>query len=158
MEYVVARGISPSKPALRGDMRRVANLSLAGLVIAAALSGPVSAEPASSPSDYDREIAAAMARMHDAMNLPPTGDPDRDFAAAMIPHHQGAIDMARAVLAHGGDRVLRRLAQKIIVEQAQEIEVMRRALAAMPPPPDASGAVGTSSHQHAHPQPQSPRP
>ncbi len=54
-----------------------------------------------------------------------TGDPDHDFAVMMIPHHQGAIDMAKAELRYGKDPVLRRLAQEIIVTQEQEIQVMR---------------------------------
>ena len=73
-------------------------------------------------------MTAAMARMHHEMMAPPTGDPDRDFARMMIPHHQGAIDMARVQLQYGKDHRLRRLAQAIIVEQAQEIAVMRRVL------------------------------
>jgi len=70
----------------------------------------------------------AMERMHKDMNIVPTGDPDRDFAAMMIPHHQGAIDMAKVELQFGKNPVLRRLAQAIIVEQLQEIEVMQREL------------------------------
>jgi uncharacterized protein (DUF305 family) len=62
------------------------------------------------------------------MAAKPTGDPDRDFAAMMIPHHQGAIDMAKVELIYGRDPVLRRLAQGIIVEQQQEIELMHRSL------------------------------
>jgi uncharacterized protein (DUF305 family) len=57
-------------------------------------------------------------------NAPMTGDPDHDFAAMMIPHHQGAVDMAKAELLYGKDPVLRRLAQEIIVTQEQEIDVM----------------------------------
>ncbi len=72
---------------------------------------------------------AAMARMHYAMRaVKPTGNPDRDFAAMMIPHHQGAIDMAEIELRFGTDERLRRLAQGIIVEQRQEIAVMRKIL------------------------------
>ena len=70
----------------------------------------------------------AMERMHKDMNLAPTGDPDHDFAAMMLPHHQGAIDMAKLELQFGKSPVLRRLAQGIIVEQWQEIEVMQREL------------------------------
>lgn len=55
---------------------------------------------------------------------PMTGDPDHDFAAMMIPHHQGAVDMAKAELIYGKDPVLRRLAQEIVVTQEQEIVVM----------------------------------
>ncbi len=57
-----------------------------------------------------------------------TGDPDHDFAAMMIPHHQGAVDMAKVELLYGKDPVLRRLAQEIIVTQEQEIEVMHMRL------------------------------
>ncbi len=84
------------------------------------------------PDGFDAMMAQSMARMHADMAVAPSGDPDRDFAAMMIPHHQGAIEMAKAELAYGRDPVLRRLAQGIIVEQAQEIEVMRRALAERP--------------------------
>lgn len=59
---------------------------------------------------------------------PMTGDPDHDFAAMMIPHHQGAIDMAKAELLYGKNPTLRRLAQEIIVTQDSEIEVMKREL------------------------------
>jgi len=61
-------------------------------------------------------------------NAPMTGDPDHDFAAMMIPHHQGAVDMAKVELLYGKDPVLRRLAQEIIVTQEQEIEVMHMRL------------------------------
>ena len=67
----------------------------------------------------------AMAVMDSGMKgAPMTGDPDHDFAAMMIPHHQGAVDMAKVELLYGKDPVLRRLAQEIIVTQEQEIEVM----------------------------------
>ena len=84
--------------------------------------------------DYANETFAsqmmqAMDRMDSAMMAAkPTNDPDRDFAAMMIPHHQGAIDMAKVELIHGRDPVLRRLAEGIIVEQQQEIELMQRGL------------------------------
>jgi uncharacterized protein (DUF305 family) len=77
-------------------------------------------------------MAQAMERMHKDMSIVPSGDPDRDFAAMMIPHHQGAVDMAKVELQFGNDPVLRRLAQGIIVEQLQEIEVMQRELRQLP--------------------------
>ena len=46
----------------------------------------------------------------------------------IIAHHQGAIDMAKVELIYGRDPILRRLAQGIIVEQQQEIELMQRSL------------------------------
>ena len=74
----------------------------------------------------------AMERMHRDMGIVPSGDPDRDFAAMMIPHHQGAVDMAKVELQFGKNPVLRRLAQGMIVEQLQEIEVMQRELRQLP--------------------------
>jgi len=72
----------------------------------------------------------AMERMHAAMAAAPrTGQPDRDFLAAMIPHHQGAIDMAKAVLLVTKDPRIRNLAQSIITEQQYEVELMQRLLA-----------------------------
>jgi uncharacterized protein (DUF305 family) len=56
---------------------------------------------------------------------PMNGNIDHDFAAMMIPHHQGAIDMAKAELIYGKDPVMRRLAKEIIVDQQSEIEVMQ---------------------------------
>jgi uncharacterized protein (DUF305 family) len=80
-------------------------------------------------SAFALQMTEAMDRMDSAMMAAKlTDDPDRDFAAMMIPHHQGAIDMAKAELIYGHDPVLRRLAEGIIVEQQQEIELMQRSL------------------------------
>ena len=100
--------------------------ALAALVGISALAAATWAVAQGTP--FEAGMTAAMARMHHDMMAPPTGDPDRDFARMMIPHHQGAIDMARVQLQYGKDPRLRRLAQAIIVEQAQEIAVMRRVL------------------------------
>lgn len=74
------------------------------------------------------ENEQAMARMMELMHVAPTGDIDKDFVAMMIPHHQGAIDMARAVLRSSGNEAVRRLAQEIIVTQEDEIRAMRLAI------------------------------
>ena len=78
--------------------------------------------------EFALAMNAAMAKMHGAMMTGYSGDTDRDFAAMMIPHHQGAIDMAVLELRFGKDERLRRLAQGIIVDQQQEIDVMQRIL------------------------------
>jgi uncharacterized protein (DUF305 family) len=76
------------------------------------------------------ECHAAMATMMRAMRIPSSGDADADFAAIMIPHHEGAIAMARSELEYGTNPQLRRLAQEIIITQQQEIVAMRGAIAA----------------------------
>lgn len=72
-----------------------------------------------------REFRAANARMHRDMDIRFTGNTDRDFAAGMIPHHQGAIEMARIQLRHGTDPDMRKLAEEIIAAQESEIARLR---------------------------------
>jgi uncharacterized protein (DUF305 family) len=81
-----------------------------------------------------RAFMAANARMHRDMDIAFTGQADRDFVAGMIPHHQGAIDMARIVLEHGSDPEVRRLAEAVIREQEREIAQMRAILQRLPAP------------------------
>ena len=57
-----------------------------------------------------------------------SADPDMDFLAMMIPHHQGAVDMARLQLMYGRDPLVRKLAEDIIAGQQVEIEAMKRRL------------------------------
>lgn len=81
---------------------------------------------------------AAMEYMARAMqHAPMSGDPDRDFLAMMIPHHQGAVEMARLELIHGTDPLVRRLAEEIIASQQTEIEAMRGRLAVLQDHPTA---------------------
>jgi uncharacterized protein (DUF305 family) len=76
-------------------------------------------------TEFVRELDAAMKRMMDEMHKPGyTGNADVDFLAMMIPHHQGAIDMARLALIHGKDPLTRRLAEEIIASQTVEIAAM----------------------------------
>ncbi|WP_244425888.1 CopM family metallochaperone [Mesorhizobium amorphae] len=53
------------------------------------------------------------------------GDPDVAFVQAMIPHHQAAIDMARAVLQFGKDDQVKVWANQIIAAQQAEIAAMQ---------------------------------
>lgn len=83
---------------------------------------------------YLAENDAAMSKMMSGMAIKPTGDADRDFVAMMSTHHQGAIEMAQAVLRNGHNEQIRRLAQEIIVTQQQEIAAMRLAIGDPLPP------------------------
>ena len=72
-----------------------------------------------------QEMNAGMKKMdHDMAAAPMNGNVDHDFASMMIPHHAGAIDMAKVELAHGKDPAMRKLAQQIITDQEKEIAFM----------------------------------
>ncbi len=81
------------------------------------------AKPAAPLNAAQKAYTKANERMHSGMAAIPA-DPDVAFMAGMIPHHQGAIDMAKVVLEHGKDAKTRALAEAIIKTQAAEIAEM----------------------------------
>ena len=83
--------------------------------------------PGNSAADASwSELSASTDKMHAAMAaVEPSGDSDLDFAKLMLPHHQAAIDMAKAELLYGRNPQIRRLAQEIITDQQSEIELMQ---------------------------------
>ena len=96
--------------------------------------------PSGTASDFEREMSAGMERMMEDMHAPGySGNPDIDFLAMMIPHHQGAVEMARLVLIHGRDPATRALAEGIIASQVVEIDGMRRRLAMLRGNPAGEG-------------------
>jgi uncharacterized protein (DUF305 family) len=70
-----------------------------------------------------------MKTMDQRMNAEMSGDADRDFAVMMIPHHQGAIDMAKVQIEYGKDPELRKVSEGVIAAQESEIETLKTWLA-----------------------------
>ena len=124
-----------------------------GVVVSAshASTQPTDANEAAFLSENDK----AMTRMMTDMTIKPSGDVDRDFVAMMIPHHQGAIDMAKALLGYGSNEQLRRIAQEIVVTQGQEIVAMRLAISEpaqseAKSSPDTNVPAGTDGTKMSH--------
>jgi uncharacterized protein (DUF305 family) len=81
---------------------------------------------ASTAKPFAALMADAMAVMDDGMKRAPmNGVSEHDFVTMMIPHHQGAIDMAKALLVRTTDPELKNIAQGILTEQQNEIRVMQ---------------------------------
>ncbi len=80
--------------------------------------------PEASDSASTKEYKATMMRMMQSMPMSFTGDADVDFMRQMKAHHQGAIDMAKVVLANGKDPAVKKLATEIVSAQEKEIKTI----------------------------------
>jgi uncharacterized protein (DUF305 family) len=87
------------------------------MAMAPAAPGPESAST--------QAFKAANDKMMQGMNIPMSGNPDQDFVAGMIPHHQGAVAMARTELQYGTNPEMLRLARQIVASQDSEIARMK---------------------------------
>ncbi|UYZ61345.1 DUF305 domain-containing protein [Hymenobacter latericus] len=80
------------------------------------------------PNDPNDPFSSKMKASMDGMmkNMPrPVADPDMNFNMLMTVHHQSAVDMAKAELAHGKDTKLKEMAQQMIDAQEKEIQQLK---------------------------------
>jgi DUF305 family protein family protein len=113
-----------------------ASALLAGCLLSAAIGLRPAGAQHGHPNDawargdpFARALFAGMDKMHrDMMAATPTGNADVDFLTTMIPHHAGAVEMARLLIIHGKDPLVRRLAEEIIAGQQAEIAAMQARL------------------------------
>ena len=111
---IVALGITVT-PALSQDMKMKGHQGHQGMAM--------------DKSASTKAFEAANTKMHKDMMVPYTGKTDVDFVRSMIPHHQGAIDMAKIQLQYGKDPSIRKLAEEVITDQEAEIKMMQDWLA-----------------------------
>jgi len=94
-----------------------------------------SASSATKAGTSSQAFQAADATMMHRMSAPYSGDTDRDFVEHMMPHHEGAVAMARIELQYGKDPALKKMARDIIQSQNEEIVFMKQWQKDHPPHP-----------------------
>ena len=107
-------------------MTRPIRAALVASAIFALMSNAAFAQAASAP---DTQAAPAFKAADDTMmrhmQMTPTGNTDQEFVAGMIPHHQGAVAMAKIELQYGKDPAMRRLAHNIVKSQDSQVALMK---------------------------------
>ncbi|MCF0147067.1 MAG: DUF305 domain-containing protein [Clostridium sp.] len=83
-------------------------------------------KPNDSKQGYNHEYNIIFKTMKKEMNAAPnTGNVNLDFVLEMIPHHEGGINMAKAIVKHGSNPEVKKIAENIITSQSAEIPIMQ---------------------------------
>ena len=82
---------------------------------------PVPAATSQTDTPATRAFRDVDAEMHRNMDIRYSNDVDVDFVRGMIPHHKGAVAMAKVALEHSKNPEIRKLAEEII--KAQDVEI-----------------------------------
>jgi uncharacterized protein (DUF305 family) len=120
---VAALTVSVATPALAMDMDHMDHMGAHAQHAAVSSTKPAKSKVKVAPST--RAYEAAMATMHQQMNVPLLGNADVDFVRGMIPHHQAAVDMAKIQLQYGKDERLKSFSRWVIWAQELEIAQMK---------------------------------
>lgn len=79
-------------------------------------------------NDLSAEMKMEMGKMN---SMQMTGNADKDYAMMMQAHHENAIKMSKAEIAHGHHTELKKMAQKMITDDSKEIKEFQKYLSSM---------------------------
>jgi uncharacterized protein (DUF305 family) len=89
------------------------------------MGGGMAMPPKGDSGPSSQAFSGLIAKMNAEMALPYSGNADVDFIKRMIPLHQGAVDMAKVVLAFGKDAEVKKVAEDVIKTNEAEIGTMQ---------------------------------
>ena len=89
------------------------------------MGGGMVMQPKGDSGPSSQAFSGLSAKMNAEMALPYSGNADVDFIKRMIPLHQGAVDMAKVVLAFGKDAEVKKVAEDVIKTNEAEIVTMQ---------------------------------
>lgn len=77
--------------------------------------------------DYYSDYTDIFNKMKKGMSFAPSTDNvSLDFVLHMIPHHEGAINMSKAIIKYGTNDDVKKIAQNIITSQEAEMSIMQQ--------------------------------